>query len=113
MCKLCTYVFENRSAGSAKRTLPIQIRRIVVVTTIFDVRTRKGQTMALYLCLDIVNKIEYDVSEICHSYKYIMNYFICNVIFEVCLSRTYLSMDMAVRLSTLAATVTIAIKLLI
>ena len=74
MCKLCTYVFENRSAGSAKRTLPIQIRRIVVVTTIFDVRTRKGQTMALYLCLDIVNKIEYDVSEICHSSKYIILY---------------------------------------
>ena len=46
---LFTHVVEKRSAGSAKMVLPIQIKRIVVLTTSFEVRTFRGQTMALYL----------------------------------------------------------------
>ena len=40
---------EKSRAGRAKTVLPIQMKRMVAVTTIFEVRTFSGQTMALYL----------------------------------------------------------------
>ena len=44
-----TYVVERTKAGSAKMMLPNQIKKIVAATTTFDVLTRKGHTIALYL----------------------------------------------------------------
>ena len=48
----CSYVVEKSKAGRAKTVLPIQMMRMTAVTTFFDVRTFKGQTMALYLLKD-------------------------------------------------------------
>ena len=44
-----THVVEKRRAGKAKMVLPTQMNRMVAKTTDLDVRTLRGQTMALYL----------------------------------------------------------------